>query len=76
MVFAQRRVDVAEQGVHLLRASILLICAIVNVSCATETLKDKSIQFSESRLSALRDAGTPRRVFLITIAAFAAYKRH
>jgi predicted AlkP superfamily pyrophosphatase or phosphodiesterase len=68
MVFAQRRADFVDQGVHVLRASILLICAVVNVSCATETLKDKSFQFSESRLSALRDAGTPRRVFLITIA--------
>jgi len=40
----------------------------VSVSCATETLKDKTFTFSEARLSALSEAGPPRRVFLITIA--------
>ena len=68
MVFAQRRVDFADQGVQVLRASTLLICAVMSVSCATETLKDKTFTFSESRLSALSDSGPPRRVFLITIA--------
>ena len=68
MVFAQRRVDIADQGVHVLRASILLICAVMSVSCTAQTLKDKSFTFSEARLSALSDAGPPRRVFLITIA--------
>ena len=59
MVFAQRRVDFADQGVHVLRASILLICAVVSVSCATETLKDKTFTFSEARLSALPGSCRP-----------------
>jgi predicted AlkP superfamily pyrophosphatase or phosphodiesterase len=68
MVFAERRVDFGNQGVRVLRASILLICAVVSVSCTAPTLKDETFTFSESRLAALREAGPPRRVFLITIA--------
>jgi hypothetical protein len=57
-----------NKGVSALRASILLICALVSASCATPTLRDEATAFSDSRLTALRGEGPPSRVFLISIA--------
>jgi hypothetical protein len=68
MVFAQQRADFANQGVHALRASILLIFALVSVACAAPSLRDEATAFSDSRMVALRGEGPPSRVFLISIA--------
>lgn len=52
-----------------MRASILLIFALVSLSCAAPTLRDlQESTLAESRLAALRLAGPPRRVILITVA--------
>jgi len=42
--------------------------ALVGLSCATPTLKDRATAMSASRLTALSESGPPRRVVLITIA--------
>jgi hypothetical protein len=51
-----------------LRAIILLMSALVSMSCTAPTLKDEATAFSDSRIAALRGEGPPSRVFLISIA--------
>jgi hypothetical protein len=69
MVFAVERADIANRRGQAVRASILLICALASLSCATApTLQNQRLMSSESRSAALGESGPPRRVFLITIA--------
>ncbi|MAG33332.1 MAG: hypothetical protein CL908_20850 [Deltaproteobacteria bacterium] len=55
-------------GENGLRALCLIACGLVGLSCATPTLEDQRTISSESRSGALRGAGTPRRVVVITVA--------
>lgn len=51
-----------------LRASLLVVCALAMVSCATPSLEDqRELSGMDPRAAALRASGPPRRVVLVTV---------